>query len=121
MADTVHEYGDDGSTGEYVTVKHPDPEALSGGRDTMRIRADRYDSDVHELAEGEDPPSSTDEDTPDPDEALVDLVGGRRANALARAGLTTIEGALAYHDEDGDLTDLDGVGDGTLEALLSVR
>lgn len=55
-----------------------------------------------------------DEDAPEPSDDLKELVGTRPANALAKAGLTTIEEALAY---EGDLTDLDGVGDQTAEDL----
>lgn len=113
-ADSVQDYGDDGTLGEYVEVKHPGEH----GPESMRIRADRYDPDVHELAEGEDPPSGTDEDAPEPDEALADLVGTRQANAFAKAGITTIDEALEH---EGDLTDLDGIGQSTVDDLLSAE
>lgn len=56
------------------------------------------------------------EESPEPSEDLKELVGTRPANALAKAGLTTIEEALAY---EGDLTELDGVGDQTAEDLAA--
>jgi len=122
MADTVQDYGDDGLTGEFVRVKHPEPDKMGTGRSTMRIRKDRYDPDVHELADGEEPPKAdAAEDEPEPADMLVDLVGTRQANALARAGLATIDAALAYHEDEGDLTELKDVGPGTVEDLLAVR
>jgi len=41
-------------------------------------------------------------------------VGTKQANALAEAGLQTIETAASY---DGDLTKIGGVGDATAEDL----
>jgi len=54
------------------------------------------------------------EEGPEPSDDLVELVGTRPAGALANAGLPTIEEALSY---EGDLTELDDVGDGTAETL----
>jgi len=111
MGTSVDDYNDGGDYGEYVRIKHPNPEALTGDRATMRIRKDRFDEDKHELVDGEPEPS----DSPEPTEELKDAVGTRQANRLAEAGLPTIEEALAY---DGDLTALEGVGDATVEDLI---
>lgn len=51
----------------------------------------------------------------EPSDGLKDAVGTRQANALAEAGLTTVEEALGY---EGDITELDGVGEATAEDLL---
>jgi hypothetical protein len=67
---------------------------------------------------GEDAPEgsekSPDDGTEEPSEDLVELVGAPPANALAEAGLPTIEAAASY---DGDLTEIGGVGDTTAEDL----
>jgi predicted flap endonuclease-1-like 5' DNA nuclease len=55
---------------------------------------------------GEDSPEGAE----NPSEDLVELVGTKQANALAEAGLQTIEAAAGY---EGDLTELKGVGDAT--------
>jgi predicted flap endonuclease-1-like 5' DNA nuclease len=52
----------------------------------------------------------------EPSEDLVELVGAKQANTLAEASLQTIEAAASY---DGDLTEIDGVGDRTAEDLRS--
>jgi len=65
-----------------------------------------------------DEPSEGSEESPEgaeePSDDLVELVGTRQANALAEAGLQTIEAAASY---DGNLTALEGVGDATAEDI----
>lgn len=89
---------------EMLEVVYPDEDFR---RDTYFIHPDAYDPDEHELAEGETAPGEG--------QTLEGVVGTRQANALADAGLTTVEEALEY---DGDLTELDGVGQGTVDDLL---
>jgi hypothetical protein len=89
---------------------------------TVKIVApDRYDREWVRINEADyDPGEHTrfdEREEAEPSEKLVDLLGTRQANALARAGLTTIEAAMTYHREEGDLTELEGVGDGTVEDL----
>ena len=62
---------------------------------------------------GEEAPEGAEE----PSDDLVELVGMRQANALAEAGLQTIEAAASY---EGDLTALEGVGDATAEDIADV-
>jgi hypothetical protein len=93
-------------------------------RDTIKIeaRAD-YSTDFERIpAEAFDPEKHTRYDESAAEEpalesgetALSDVLSTRQANALAEVGLSTLEDALAY---DGDLTELDGVGAGTVETL----
>ena len=63
--------------------------------------------------DGEDSPEGAEE----PSEDLAKLVGTKQANALAEAGLRTIEAAASY---DGDLTALEGVGDATAADIADV-
>ena len=72
-----------------------------------RIPKEEYDPDEHTRFE--------EREKAQPSDQLVDLLGTRQANRLAEAGLTTIVEGLAY---DGDLTELNGVGDSTVDALL---
>lgn len=50
---TVQDYEDDGPTGEFVEVKHPNPDDLGGDRSTMFVRKDR--AGQYEPAERPDP------------------------------------------------------------------
>jgi len=101
---------DDGN----IEVVYPDEKFR---RDTYFIPPDQYDPETHTLADGEDwTPDGDPADTgATPSDALTDVVGTRRANALAEAGLPTIEEALAY---PGDLTEIRDVGQGTVEDLV---
>ena len=115
---------DDGN----IEVKYPREDFR---RDTYFISPEAYDPDEHTLADGEtwtpgeevsaDGGDSSEKeagkDAPEPSDELLDLLSTRQANALARAGLATVEAAVSYHREEGDLTDLDDVGPGTVDAL----
>lgn len=82
-----------------IEVEYPDDDFRC---DTYWINEADYDPDVHTRADAE------------PTDELVEVVGARAANALAAAGLDTLEAAATY---DGDLTALDGVGDATAATL----
>jgi predicted flap endonuclease-1-like 5' DNA nuclease len=87
-----------------IEVEYPDDDFR---RDTYFINEADYDPDEHTLAEGQDAPTTT-------SDALEELVGATAAKGLAGAGLTTIEAAQAY---EGDLTDIDGVGEATADKI----
>jgi len=72
-----------------------------------RISEEEYDPEEHTLWENRD--------EAEPSDQLRDILSTRQANALAEAGITSLEEAMAY---DGDLTDVNGVGDGTVDDLL---
>jgi len=84
------------------TVKIVAPDRY--GRDWIRVDEEDYDPGEHTLW-----------DKREPSDQLKEVVSTRQANALAEAGITTIGEALGY---EGDLTELDGVGDGTVDDLL---
>jgi len=60
---------------------------------------------------------SSEENVEEPSEDLAERVGTKQADALAEAGLPTIEAAASY---GGDLTEIGGVGDSTAEELTSI-
>jgi len=93
------------------TVKIVAPDRF--GREFIRIDKEDYDPDEHTLWE--------DREEAQPSDELVEALGTRQANRLARTGLTTIEEALSFHRGEGDLTELDHVGEGTVDDLLDAE
>lgn len=92
-----------------LEVKYPDE---SFRRDTYFIDPEAYNPDVHDLADGERPP---DQAAAEPSEALKDVVGTRQANAFAERGITELEDAQALSRDE--VVAMDGLGDGTADAL----